>query len=89
VDAELSRYERPAPAIRPTGEKILELAKNAHFLYSRNLLLNGGDCSIRYSRTTPSIAEVSVRLTLGRLTFCHKVAKQEIGGVDGTRTLKG
>ncbi len=33
IDAELSRLDRPTPTYVATGEKILELAKNAYFLY--------------------------------------------------------
>ena len=33
IDAESSRVSRPAPAYAATAEKILELAKTAHFRY--------------------------------------------------------
>jgi hypothetical protein len=33
IDSEIGRLSRPAPAIVATGEKILELAKHAEFLY--------------------------------------------------------
>ena len=35
IEAELSRLSRPTPAYVAAGEKILELAKNAHFLYQQ------------------------------------------------------
>ena len=36
IDAEMNRLSRPTPAYVATGEKILELAKNAYFLYSQH-----------------------------------------------------
>ena len=80
ADAERPRLERPRALASATAEKILELAKQA------GIRSNSGDCSKRCYRTAPSIAKVFALLTVSHSTCSSAATKQEIGGVDGTRT---
>ena len=81
-----ARLERPLTPFVATAEKILELAKKAEFSTNRKIRPNSVDCSKRCYRTAPSIAEVSVLPTVRHSTCSSAGTKQEIGGVDGTRT---
>jgi len=65
IEGKLSRLSGPAPAIRTTGEKILELAKNAYFLYSQQ----------SFTKRRRLLDTVLSNCTFDRGTLCPTYAK--------------
>ena len=86
VKAELARISTTAPAYAATGERILELAKQAHFLYLNQDPTEQRRLLETFYRTARSIAEVFARLTLSRSPCWSVGGKLKIGGADETRT---
>ena len=76
IEEELSRLSRPSPAYAATGEKILELAKHAHFLYAQQ----------PFAERRRLLDAVLSNCTFDRGTFCPTYTKPFDLLVQGNQT---
>ena len=86
IESEIGRLSHPAPGIVATGEKILELAKQAEFLYKTQSRSEQRRLLETLLSTAPSTAEVFVPPTVSRSICWSAGTKLDVGGESGIRT---